>query len=44
MFRSPFMRRLPALLPALVAAPVAAQTARPKLEVLIVIDQMRPDY
>ena len=44
MFRSPFMRRLPALLPALAAAPVAAQTARPKLEVLIVVDQMRPDY
>ncbi len=37
--------RLPAVLLALSAAPVAAQTAaRPKLEVLIVIDQMRPDY
>lgn len=45
MFRISLLRGLPSLLTVLAAAPAAAQTAaRPKLEVLIVVDQMRPDY
>ena len=45
MFRLHPTRGLPALLLALLAAPASAQApARPKLEVLIVIDQMMPDY
>lgn len=45
MFRLSTVRVLPALLLATCAAPAAAQAPRrPKLEVLIVIDQMRPDY
>ena len=45
MFRLHPTRGLPALLLALVAAPAVAQApSRPRLEVLIVIDQMMPDY
>jgi len=39
------MRGLPAFLLALFGAPAAAQSAaHPRLEVLIVVDQLRPDY
>jgi predicted AlkP superfamily pyrophosphatase or phosphodiesterase len=45
MFRLSVARGASALLLAITAVPAAAQAPlRPKLEVLIVIDQMRPDY